>query len=175
MTPVLPISTALLVLAATIGVVLLLASIRRLIAVVRGSVLARVPALDAQEVTLATSGTVVLWIEAPHFSTAFAGVDFGMLDAAGRALATAPILFRTRVSGASRVRLGLRTFEVPHAGRYRVVASGIPPGRDMSQASLVFARPATGSMIVSILGIVLGGILLIAGGVLTVLRYAGKL
>jgi hypothetical protein len=45
----------------------------------------------------------------------------------------------------------------------------------MSNAALVFTRPFAAAMVLWILAIVLGGIALIGGTVLTSLRIAGKL
>jgi len=143
--------------------------------VLRESILARLPAVSEQDVRFPAAGPVVLCIEAPHFSTAFAGADFTMRDDYGHEVPSTPIVFRSKVSGFSRVRLSVRAFDVPRAGRYRLVASGIAPGRDMSQAAIVFARPFVGAMVLCILGIVFGGMALIAGIVLTSLRLAGKL
>src|ERR1700752_2924449 len=146
---------------AILGAALLAYAIARLLAVVRASILVRLPAVAEQDVTFAEAGTVVLCIELPHFGTAFAGVDFTMHDATGRDLPSTPIVFRTKVSGFSRVRLSVRAFEIPRAGRYRLVAHGIAPGRDMSDAALVFTRPFAAAMVLWILAITLGGIGLI--------------
>ena len=175
MNPSIPIATPLLIAVAVLGAIVLAFSIGRLLALVRGSLLARLPTLAEQDVTIASPGSVVLCIEGPHFGTQFAGVDFAVTDGAGRALPSAPILFRTKVSGFSRVRLSVRSFEIVRAGRYRLVARGIVPGRDMSDTALVLARPVAGVLVGWILGIVLGGIALVGGGVLTALRFAGKL
>jgi hypothetical protein len=160
---------------AILGVALLAYSIVRLLSVVRASVIARLPAVSEQDVTFAEAGATVLCIETTHFGSAFSGVQFSMRDAAGRDVPSSPILFRAKVSGFSRVRLSVRTFEIPRPGRYRLVATGIAPERDMSQAALVFTRPFAGAMVLWILGIVLGGFGLIGGTVLTALRVAGKL
>lgn len=167
--------TELLATAALVGAALLAWSIARLLRVLRESILARVPAVAEQDVRFAEPGAAVLCIEQPHFGMAFAGVDFAMRDDHDREVPSTPIVFRSKVSGFSRVRLSVRAFEIPRAGRYRLVASGIPPGRNMSDAAIVFARPFVGAMVACILGITIGGMALIAGIVLTSLRMAGKL
>ena len=169
------ISTALLEAAALAGAVLLVFSIVRLLRVLRESILARLPAVPEQDVRFAAAGTAVLCIEQPHLGMAFAGVDFSMRDDYGHEVPSTPIVFRSKVSGFSRVRLSVRAFEIPRSGRYRLVASGIVPGRDMSDAAIVFARPFAGAMVLCILGITFGGMALIGGIVLTSLRIAGKL
>ena len=167
--------TGILAGAALLGGVLVVFSIVRLLRVLRESILVRLPAALEQDVRFAAAGTAVLCIETPHLGTAFAGVDFAMRDDRGHDVPSAPIVFRSKVSGFSRVRLSVRAFEIPRAGRYRLVASGIAPGRDMSSSAIVFARPFVGAMVLCILGITFGGMALIAGIVLTSLRVAGKL
>ena len=171
--PIVP--TELLAAAPFVGAVLVVFSILRLLRVLRDSILARVPAVPEQDVRFAAAGTAVLCIEQPLFGMPFAGVDFTMRDDYGHDVPSAPIVFRSKVSGVSRVRLAVRAFEIPRGGRYRLVASGIAPGRDMSDAAIVFARPFAGAMVLCILGITFGGMALIAGIVLTSLRLAGKL
>ncbi|HKE48833.1 MAG TPA: hypothetical protein VKB52_12275 [Rhodanobacteraceae bacterium] len=175
MSAALPIPTEALAAIAAAGAVMAVLSIQRLVAVVRSSILVRVPAVAEQDVTLAEAGTVVLCIEAPQFGMQFAGVDFAMRDSNGRDVPSSPIVFRAKVSGFSRVRLSVRAFAIPRAGRYRLLASGIAPGRDMSAAALLLARPFAGAMVLWILGITFGGVALIGGSVLASLRLAGKL
>ena len=69
----------------------------------------------------------------------------------------------------------MRSFEVSRAGRYRLLAHGIEPARDLSDAAIVLTRPFASAMLLWILGITFGAIALIGGGVLTSLRIAGKL
>ncbi|HSS07236.1 MAG TPA: hypothetical protein VLK83_08885, partial [Rhodanobacteraceae bacterium] len=97
------------------GAALVVFGIVRLVALVRASMLVRLPAVAEQDVAFKESGPVVLCIELPHLGTAFAGVDFALSDAGGREVPSAPILFRTKVSGFSRVRLSVRAFEIPRA------------------------------------------------------------
>ena len=169
------IPTALLAAAALAGAALVVFSIVRLLRILRESILARLPAVPEQDVRFAAAGTAVLCVEQPHLSSVFFGVDFAMRDDYGHEVPSTPIVFRSKVSGFSRVRLSVRAFEIPRAGRYRLVASGIAPGRDMSEAAIVFARPFAGAMVLCILGITFGGMALIAGIVLASLRAAGKL
>jgi hypothetical protein len=142
--------------------------------VVRDSILVRLPAVPEQDVRFDAPGTVVLCIEQPHFGAAFAGVAFSMRDEGGREVPSTPIVFRSKVAGFSRVRLAVRAFEIARAGRYRLAASGLAGG-DLSDAAIVFAKPFVGAMVVSILGITLGGMALIGGIVLASLRVAGTL
>jgi hypothetical protein len=150
-------------------------TIVRLVAVVRASVIVRLPAIAEQDVTFAEAGPVVLCIEQPQLSGALSGVDFAMRDGFGHDVPSTPIIFRTKVAGFSRVRLSVRSFEIAHAGRYRLIANGIASGQANPSAAIVFARPFAGAMVLWILGIVLGGFGLIGGIVLTALAFAGPL
>src|SRR4051812_7339182 len=161
--PAMPtVPTEILAAAALLGAVLVVFSILRLLRVLRDSILARLPAVPEQEVRFAAPGPAVLCIEQPHFGMALAGVEFAMRDDDGNDVPSTPILFRSRVSGFSRVRLSVRAFDIPRAGRYRLVASGIASGRGLSEAAFVFARPFVGAMVACILGITFGGMALIA-------------
>ncbi len=61
---------------ALLGAALLGYAIVRLVAVVRASVIARVPAVPEQDVEFMEAGQVVLCIESTRFDTAFGGVQF---------------------------------------------------------------------------------------------------
>jgi hypothetical protein len=159
---------------AVLGAALLAYSIVRTLRVVRDSVLVRLPAVTEQDVDFAQAGPVVLCVERTRLSTALFGARYALCDAAGAHVPSTPILFRTSVSGISRVRLSLRSFDIPRAGRYRFVTTGIAAGRDTSNATLVFTRPHTAALILCILGMVLGGVCLIGGVVFTALGLVGK-
>ncbi len=160
---------------ALFGAALLACSIVRLIAVVRTSIIVRLPVLREQDVRFPEPGLVMLCIETTYLDSSFGGAGFALTDFSGHDVPSAPILFRTKVSSFSRVRLSIRTFQIPRAGRYRLVVTGVPQGRDMSKSALVFARPFAGALVLWILGIVFGGICLVGGIVLSALRLAGKL
>jgi hypothetical protein len=161
--------------AAVLGAASVVYSILRLIALLRESVIVRLPAREEQDVRFANPGPVLLCIEVPHFSSVFAGVDFAMRDDFGHEVPSTPIVFRTKVSGFSSVRLSVRTFDIARAGRYQLHANGLERGSDLSKAALVFMRPFAGAMVLWILGITFGGIALIGGTVLTALNFAGVL
>jgi hypothetical protein len=174
MTTTLPFATTLLAAIALCGAVLVAFSIAGLVRLLRTSVLARLPVLTEQDVTIAAAGTLVLCVEMPQLGSHFADVDFALRDEAGRDVPSAPIVFRAKVGSLSRVRITVRSFEIPRAGRYRLAASGLA-GRDMRDTAIVLTRPFAAAMTLRILGIVLGGIALVGGFVLTALRLSGKL
>ena len=164
---------ALTVIVAVAGLIAIVFSVARLIALVRASVIVRLPAIAEQDVDFAQAGRVVLCIEQSRLDSTLWRARFALRDATGRDLPAAPILMRTEVSGFSRVRLSVQRFDLPNRGRYRLIADGIAPGN--SDAAIVFTRPFAAKLVIWILAIVLGGFAMIGGIVLTALRATGQL
>src|SRR6185503_8496297 len=99
--------------AIVLGVALLFFTITRLVALVRKSVVVRLPVVAEQKVGFEQPGTYVLNLEGPRFSTMFRRVGFSLRDTAGgREAPSSAILFRTTTSGYSTVRLSVRRFDV---------------------------------------------------------------
>ena len=170
--PTVPVTLAVIVMLA--GIAILFFTIRGLIRVVRQAVVARLPAVAEQNVSFDRAGTYVLHLEHPRFSSSLRRAAFSLRDAVGaREVRSWPILFRTTSSGYARVRLSVRGFAVERPGRYVLSATGIDPGADASQDALVFTVPYASTMVLLILGIVLGGFCLIGGLVFTALGLAG--
>ena len=162
--------------AALLGAASLAYSVVHTLALLRQSLVARLPLRAEQEVDFAAPGDYVLHVEQPRFALTLAHAGFVLRSADdGREVRSAPILFRTLQSGVSAVRLSVRRFAVVHAGRYELTVSGLPVGADPSRCALIFTRPYGAALFLSILGIVAGGCGLIAGSVLSVLAFAGKL
>ena len=162
--------------AMVLGVVLLFFTITRLVRLVRGSVVARVPVVTAQTVSFERPGAYALNLEGPRFSTTFRRATFSLRDTAGgREVPSSMILFRTTTSGYSTVRISVRRFAVERAGHYALSVTGIEPDADTAKHALVFTRPYGVAMVLLILGIVLGGFCLIGGLVFTALQFAGRL
>ena len=65
----------------------------------------------------------------------------------------------------------MRGFAVERPGRYVLLVRDIGPAT--AYDALIFTRPYAGTMILLILGIVLGGFCVIGGLVFTVLQLAG--
>lgn len=157
--------------AAVAGLALLAASLRALLRALGGKaplqpVLATLPLAARQRVDL-PEGPVVLNAEGRHFTTAFAGLRWALLDAHGRAVPGRPVIFRAKRSGLATTRLEILRFDLPAPGAYVLAAEGdVVPDPD---ARLVLARPMDALRLISIiLGLVLGGGALIAGTVLTI-------
>lgn len=153
------------------GLALFATSLRALLRALGGkaplqSVLATLPLAARQRVDL-PEGPVVLNAEGRHFTTAFAGLRWALLDAHGRVVPSRPVIFRAKRSGLATTRLEILRFDLSAAGAYVVAAEGdVVPDPD---ARLVLARPVDAlHLIAIILGLVPGGGALIAGTVLAI-------
>lgn len=136
-----------------IAALLLARTIRSLIRTMRGSVVASVPVLAEQTFPLSQPGTYDLYVEGRRFSRDFGALDFALSDSAGAPVSLQRILFRTTVSGVSRVRLLLRRFTVSGAGTFTLRITGIRPDQD-PENRIVFATPVTARMVLHILAII---------------------
>jgi hypothetical protein len=153
-----------------VATVLLGLTIRSLIRTVRGSVVAAVPLRDVQTFLLPHKGPHDLYVEGVRFSTDFGSLEFALSDPAGGAVNLQPVWFRTTVSGASRVRLHLRSFKAVEAGTFTLRITGIKPHQD-AENRIVFATPVRVRMVLYILALIALGVLTMAslGGLIFVL------
>jgi hypothetical protein len=160
-----------LMVAAVLALVVL---IQGTVAMVRSSVLLRVPLAEAQEVHFDHMGPVSLAIEGPQGSRRFAGVSFALTSLSGEPVAGRPVLFRMRTSGFSKARLELMRFDLPFSGGYRLHVKGLGEPREKDSAhAVVFTRPHTAETVAFILGIVLASAVLITSLVFLVMRLLG--
>ena len=136
-----------------IAALFLARTIRSLIRILRGSVVASLPVHTEQTIPLPRAGIFDLYVEGKRFSRDFGALDFGLSDASGAPVPLQRILFRTTVSGASRVRLLLRRFTVLSAGTFTLRINGIKQDQD-PENRIVFATPVTARLVLHILAIV---------------------
>jgi hypothetical protein len=159
-----------------LGIAMLFFTITRLIRLLRTSVVAHLPVVAEQTVAFERPGTFILHLEQPRFSTSLRRAAFSLREtASGQDVRSWPMLFRTRISGVSMVRVSVRGYAVERAGRHALCASGIEPGTDTSRDALVFTRPYAGAMVLLILGMLLGGFCVIGGLMFTILQLTGAL
>lgn len=145
-------------------------TIRSLIRTMRGSVVAAIPLRDVQTFSLPQPGALDLYVEGTRFSRDFGSVEFALSDPAGAAVNLQSVWFRTTISGASRVRLHLRSFKVVEAGDFTLRITGIKPYQDPANR-IVFATPVRARMVLHVLALIALGILTMAslGGLIFVL------
>ncbi len=153
---------------AAVGAAILLGfTIRSLLRTLRSSVVASLPLAAAQPVTFAAAGSYDLYAEGGSASARFGGLDFGIADADGRDVPMHRVVFRTVVSSFTRVRVQLRSFEIPHAGTYTL---RVPGGDDRpGDVQLLLGRPVRVRVIGHILALVALGIATIGSSVATAL------
>jgi hypothetical protein len=144
-----------------IAVVLLVLTIRSLIDVMRGSVVASVPLRTEIRIALPHAGDYDLYVEGAFMSRDFGALEFSLADSSGAPVALHPVLFRTRVSSFSRVRLQLRHFQAAGAGTFTLRVTGIRENQD-PENRIVIASPVTARMVLHILAIIGLAILSIA-------------
>jgi hypothetical protein len=119
------------------------------------SVVARVPVIGPQEVSLEGPRDYALSIEGPRFSNAW-GLNYSIHESgAGREVPLTPILIPVTVSGFTRVRRSVRRFSVERSGRY-VVQTYVPPGRNAGKLAVVITRSFFGKAFLAIVGMVAG-------------------
>lgn len=128
-------------------------TIRSLIRTMRGSVVASIPLRDVQTFSLPHPGAYDLYVEGTRFSKDFGSLEFALSDPASAAVNLQCVWFRTTVSGASRVRLQLRSFTASAAGTFTLRITGIKPDQD-PENRIVFATPVTARMVLHILTII---------------------
>ena len=130
---------------------MLLRTVQNLTRTVRGSVVNTIPVADRQIVRFERPGDYDLYIEGRRGSD-LAGLDFRLSDSAGHTIKLHGNLLRTTVSGISHVRMKLRTFDLPQAGQYELIVSGIRAPNP--EHRIVFSRPVSGSIVGYILDLI---------------------
>ena len=137
--------------------------IRAVLATLRAARLCDVPLLASQQVEFPTSGRVVLCMEGPRFTPRFRKLTYELRLPDGTAIAGHRILFRTVTSGISKARVTLRTYDLPHAGRYRLDIHALEPTDvNAPQHRIVFMRPHLARSVALVVGITVVSMLAIA-------------
>ena len=150
-----------------LGATLLGLTIRSLIRMLRGSVVASLPLATEQRIAFEVAGPYDLYGQTRFGSSTFARLDFDLQDRTGQSVPLHPVLFRTTVRSFSSVKLRLRSFTIPRAGTYTLRVRGdTPPSND---DGLVIGKPIQGRLVAHILGIVVLGIATIGSAVATAL------
>ena len=132
----------------------------KLVAGNRGDVLASAPLTTELQLTLESSGQVVVMIEAPRMSSDYRNFEIQLLDRQSGQVATLKHSYATAQSSV----YGVTTVQVPfgriegHAGAYRARVFGLTQGSDYSGHQLILSRPYMGRLAIQIVGIVLCGV-----------------
>jgi hypothetical protein len=117
---------------------LLVASVRRLVGLVRGAVVLRVPALPEQEVSLPDAGPFLLAVEGPAGGWGRA-LDLGLAELpGGRAVPASRVLVRAGAAGFGRARVAVRRCRPARPGAHLLRVDGAGPDAALA---VVVARP----------------------------------
>ena len=144
-----------------VAVVLLVLAIRSLIDLMRGSIVASVPLRAEMPIAVPRAGDYDLYVEGAFMSRDFGGLEFSLTDSSRAPVPLHPVLFRTKVSSFSRVRLQVRHFQTAGAGTFTLQATGIQENQ-APENRIVIASPVTAQMVLHILAIIALAMLSIA-------------
>lgn len=153
------------------AVVMLIFLIKSVIRMKAEKTIMSVPAVEQQHVEFTEAGNVVLSIEGPLLTTRFGGVKYELIASDGSHVKGHATLFHSRSSSFTKVRMEMRSFELPYPGRYtlKLINFGPPKQKD-EEHSIVFMKPNLAQSVGYVLGIVFSGMLFICSIVLFLMR-----
>jgi hypothetical protein len=158
-----------------VSAALLVFFIISVVRVVRQSHILSVPLLEQQEIEFPEAGRVVLCIEGPLLTTRFGNLDYDLRVAEGMPVEGRTTWFHAKTSSLSKVRMELKSYELPRRGRYILSIKGLGPGsKPDSENKIVFMKPHLAVSILYVIGITLSAVLLIGSLVLFLLRLTGQ-
>jgi hypothetical protein len=150
-----------------IGVVLLIYFIAGVIKLVDRSRIFSVPLLEHQIIEFSEAQKVILCGEGPRFTRRFAKLDFVLKTDDGTPVDGRTIWIHSRSSGISKVRVELKSYQIPRAGRYRFEIQGLGESRDNdAEHRIVFMKPHLFKTVGYVIGIVFSALLFIGSIVL---------
>lgn len=162
--------------AAVVAIVLLLWTIASLVRTVRRSVVATLPIVAHQRVTIDQPGELALNLEAPFLAPRPTELSFTVQrESDSTQIPLRPIVLRTESSSFSRSRLELYSLTIPSAGSYALRIDGIVPSTDYSAIAVVLARRYTGALVLHVLALILLGATFILSIVFSALLLTAKI
>ena len=146
--------------------------VRAVLRLLRNSRLGDLPLHERQEIAFSAAGRVVLCMEGPRFTPRFRRLKFELSLPGGTPIASRGALFRTVTSGIRWVRVTLRSFELPYAGRYELRIAGLSPADAGAPAHrIVFMRPHLARSLLLVVGITRASALAISSLVFLLLSF----
>lgn len=153
------------------AVVMLIFLIKSVIRMKAERTIMSVPAVEQQHVEFTEAGNVVLCIEGPLLTTRFGGVKYELTASDGSPVKGHVTLFHSRSSSFTKIRMEVKSFEIPFPGRYTVKLKNFgPPKPKDGEHRIVFMKPNLAQTVVHVLGIVFSGMLFICSIVLFLMR-----
>jgi hypothetical protein len=114
-----------------------------------------------QEITLPSSGDVVVLMEVPRLAQDFRSFQIQLVEKqTGQAvlLKYSYLTAQEAVYGVGMMKVPFGRMPAARAGTYLLRIVGLLPGNDYSRYRLILSRPYIGRMAVQIIGIVIGGV-----------------
>jgi hypothetical protein len=146
-----------------------------LLRTVRASVVASLPVLPEQTVTINSSGDLSLNIESALLARRPTNLRFALASADGRSrIALTPVALQTHVSSMSRSRIELCAFTRPAPGAYVLRIDGIEPSANYADDAIVITRRYLPALVLHVLALIFLGAALIGSLVVSGLVASGK-
>lgn len=145
--------------------------ILNLVRLARQAPILRIPILEQQDIEFAEAGPLVLSIEGPILTGRFRKLSYELSQGFGTPVDGRTTWFHARTSGLRKVRMAIRSYEIPEPGRYILRINGLEAGQENdADHRLVFTRPHLFRIFGNVIGIILSAGLSIGSIVLFCLR-----
>jgi len=179
--------TTLFLLVALAGLGTVAVAVSRLMRLVRGSVLCRLPLVEQQTFLIEEPGSIVMSAEAPLAQAAFRGNTSAVPPAfrgltytvsridSGEELRLGGVLTAAVATSFGSTRVPVARLRLDRPGELSLTVGNLAASPEADRCGLVFTRSQGLAMPLTILAVVFGGVLLIAGTVFTILSVSGAL
>lgn len=150
-----------------LGLGLLIYFITSVVRLIDSARIFSVPLIERQLIEFPDAREVILCGEGPRFTRRFAKLDFRLKMEDGTPIDGRTIWIHSLTSGISKVRIDLKSFQIPRAGRYWLEVEGLgeTPESD-EEHRVVFIKPYLFQTIGYIIGIIFSVFLFIGSVVL---------
>jgi len=150
-----------------LGLGLLIYFITSVIKLVDNSRILSVPLIERQLIEFPEARKVILCGEGPRFTRRFAKLEFLLKMEDGSSIDGRTIWIHSLISGISKVRIDLKSFQIPRPGCYWLEIQGLKESSDSdTEHRIVFMKPYLFRTIGYILGILFSAFLFIGSLVL---------
>lgn len=125
------------------------------------------PLIERQLIEFSEARKVILCGEGPRFTRRFAKLEFLLNMEDGSPINGRTIWIHSLISGISKVRIDLKSFQIPKPGRYWLEIQGLGELSDSdAEHRIVFMKPYLFQMLGYIFGIIFSALLLVGSMVL---------
>ncbi len=150
-----------------LGCALLIYFITSVVKLIDNARIFSVPLIKRQLIEFPEARKVILCGEGPRFTRRFAKLEFLLNMEDGTPINGRTIWLHSLISGISKVRIDLKSFQIPRPGRYWLVIQGLEESFDSdAEHRIVFMKPYLFQMIGFIFGIIFSALLFVGSMVL---------